>query len=70
MFKKMREVKHAVHCAVAGMITALVASPAHAALDLTGVSFDLTNYESIAVLIITAFAGIWAIKRVMGLVVR
>ncbi len=48
----------------------VTAGNAFAALDLTGVSFDPANYETVAALIIVAFGTIWAIKRVMGLVVR
>ena len=63
-------IKKSVYGLVAGGSVAIASTPAFAALDLTGVTFDLANYEAVAALILTAFAAIWGIKRVMGLVVR
>jgi hypothetical protein len=42
--------------------------PAYAALDLTAVSFDTAPIFTIASLVIAAFAGIWAIRKVIQLV--
>lgn len=44
-----------------------VSGPVHAALDLTGVTIDTAPVFSLATIIITAIAGIWAIKKVIKL---
>ena len=46
------------------------ASEAYAALDLTGVTFSLTDVEAVASLILAAAAGIWIIYKVLTLIRR
>ena len=43
-------------------------SNASAALDLTGVSFPLSDVEAVAALILAAAAGIWVIYKVLTLI--
>ena len=43
-------------------------SQAHAALDLTGVTFPMTDIEAVAALILAAAAGIWIIYKVLTLI--
>lgn len=45
-------------------------SQAHAALDLLGVTFPLTDVEAVASLILAAAAGIWIIYKVLTLIRR
>jgi len=51
---------------VAGLVS--LVSSAHAALDLTGVTFPLADVESVAALILAAAAGIWVIYKVLTLI--
>lgn len=44
-----------------------VSSPAHAALDLTGVTVDTTDYITIATFLIGALVTFWGIKKGLGL---
>jgi hypothetical protein len=46
------------------------ATPAFAALDLTGVSVDTADYTTIATFLITALVGFWGIKKGLGLLGR
>jgi hypothetical protein len=46
------------------------AQNAHAALDLTGVVFPMTDIEAVAALILAAAAGIWVIYKVLTLIRR
>ena len=48
----------------------LATSPAHAALDLTGVSVDTTDYITIATFLITALVAFWGIKKGIALLGR
>jgi len=41
------------------------ASNSFAAMDVSGVSFSLTNHEALGVLMLGATAGIWLIKSVV-----
>jgi hypothetical protein len=43
---------------------------AYAVLDLTGVTFPLTDVEAVAALILAAAAGIWIIYKVLTLIRR
>jgi uncharacterized membrane protein SpoIIM required for sporulation len=43
-------------------------SQASAALDLTGVTFPMTDIEAVAALILAAAAGIWIIYKVLTLI--
>lgn len=45
-------------------------SQAVAALDLTGVTFPMTDIEAVAALILAAAAGIWIIYKVLTLIRR
>ena len=45
-----------------------VSTPSFAALDLTGVTFPMTDCESIASLILAALASLWVIRKVISLV--
>ncbi len=46
----------------------LLCSTAHAALDLTGITVDTTPVFSMAVIVITGLAAIWAIWKTIGIV--
>ena len=46
------------------------AGEAYAALDLTGVTFPLTDVEAVAALVLAAAAGIWVIYKVLTLIRR
>ncbi len=47
--------------------TALLTSPAHAALDLSGVTVDTTDYITIATFLIGALVTFWGIKKGLSL---
>lgn len=64
------ERKNAVAASAAGMTGAVICSPAWAALDLTGVSVDTTDYSTIATFLITALVGFWGIKKGLALLGR
>ncbi len=49
---------------------AAVTSPAHAAIDLTGVSVDTSDYITIATFLITALVAFWGIKKGLALLGR
>ena len=44
--------------------------PAHAALDLSSITIDVTPVETLAGIIVGAIAAIWAIKKVVKLANR
>ncbi len=46
------------------------AAPAFAAIDLTGVTVDKTDYIAIATFLITALVAFWGIKKGLGLLGR
>ena len=55
------------------MLLAMViafAGKAHAALNLTGVTFPMTDIEAVAALVLAAAAGIWVIYKVLTLIRR
>lgn len=56
--------------AVSGLFTTVVASPAFAALDTTGLTVDTASYEAIALIVLGAGVGFWAIKKAIGLIGR
>ena len=62
--------KNAVAASCAGVTGAVMTSPAFAALDLTGVSVDTTDYSTIATFLITALVGFWGIKKGLALLGR
>ena len=72
MFKRLiARSKHVVAGAAAAVVgVTLSATPSHAAVDLTGVTFPLTEIEAVAALILAALAGIWVIRRMFGLAGR
>ena len=45
----------------------LATTPAHAALDLSGVSVDTTDYIAIATFLIGALVTFWGIKKGLAL---
>ncbi len=45
----------------------MATTPAHAALDLTGVSVDTTDYITIATFLIGALVTFWGIKKGLAL---
>ncbi len=45
----------------------IVSTPAHAALDLTGVTVDTTDYVTIATFLIGALVTFWGIKKGLSL---
>lgn len=49
------------------LLVPLSVSAYAAGLDLSGVSVDTTPVFSLALIVITAIAGIWAIKKVIRL---
>lgn len=68
MLRKLwKGVKSKVAAVVGGAGAAAVATTSYAALDLTGVAIDTAPVFSLATIIITAIAGIWAIKKVIKL---
>lgn len=52
------------------LLALIVSTPAHAALDLTGVSVDTADYITIATFLITALVAFWGIKKGIGLLGR
>lgn len=68
MLKKLWKcVKSKVAAVVGGVGAVAVATTSNAALDLTGVTIDTAPVFSLATIIVTAIAGIWAIKKVIKL---
>lgn len=57
---------------VAGAVAAVtvMTGNAFAALDLTGVSVDTADYETIATFLVTALVGFWGIKKGLALLGR
>ena len=66
VFAKMGKVKKVVVGSIVGVVAG--ASQSFAALDLTGVTVDPASFEAIALLIITAAVGFWAIKKGIALI--
>lgn len=52
---------------IGAAVTALIAQPAHAALDLTGVTVDTTDYITIATFLIGALVTFWGIRKGLAL---
>lgn len=48
----------------------IAASPAHAALDLTGVSVDTADYMTIAGFLVSALVGFWGVRKGLALIGR
>jgi len=63
--------KKLIHKAKLGYWTIIASitgsAPAFAAIDLTGVSVDKTDYIAIAAFLIAALVAFWGIKKGMGL---
>jgi hypothetical protein len=53
---------------VSAVVSTSVCSTAYAQLDLTGVAVDTAPVFTIAVIVITALAAIWAISKTIGLI--
>lgn len=69
--KTMNIVKKYLPVLVAAVVAVVSASPdSFAALDLTGVSVDTADYETIATFLITALVGFWGIKKGLSLLGR
>lgn len=49
---------------------ALVTAPAYAALDLTGVTVDTTDYITMAEFIVVALVAFWGIRKGLSLLGR
>ncbi len=64
-----RKVKGVV-VGIGAAVTVAAATPAHAALDLTGVTVDTADYITIATFLITALVAFWGIKKGIGLLGR
>lgn len=62
--------KNAIAGVCAGGVCTVMSSPAFAALDLSGVSVDSTDYSTIATFLITALVGFWGIKKGLALLGR
>jgi hypothetical protein len=56
--------------ALSAAAATLATSPAHAALDLTGVTIDTTDYMTVAAIVIGGLATIWGVKKVLSLLNR
>ncbi len=74
-FNKVKKSVVAVKVAVAAGIAAVTGSlmtsqPAQAAIDLTGVTVDTTDYIAIATFLITALVAFWGIRKGIGLLGR
>ena len=65
---KVVECKNRVAAATAGVVTSLIATGAHAGIDLTGVTVDTTDYTLIASFLIAALVTFWGIKKGLALV--
>ena len=63
----MKKIFNALQLTTLGLFATLMASPAHASLDLTGVTVDTTAFYTIAGLLIGALVGFWAVKRGLSL---
>lgn len=55
---------------IAGIGGAVVCSPAYAALDLTGVTVDTTDYITMAEFIVVALVAFWGIRKGLSLLGR
>ena len=62
-----RKIKGVMTGIGAAATTALLASPAHAALDLSGVTVDTSDYITIATFLIGALVTFWGIKKGLAL---
>lgn len=65
----MKFIKKYVGLVCASTVAVLASvTPSFAALDLTGVTFPLTDVEAVAALILAAAAAIWVIYKVLTLI--
>ncbi len=65
---KIKTVCAGIGAGIAGAVAAV--TPSFAALDLTGITIDTTDYVAIATLLITALVAFWGIKKGLGLFYR
>lgn len=70
MKKYLTEVKNTVSTGFLAVVFAVMASPAMAAIDLTGVTVDTTDYIAIATFLITALVAFWGIRKGLALLGR
>jgi len=66
----MNRFRKYVPAVVAGVGAVVVAASPGFCLDLTGVTVDIADYETIATLLIGALVLIWPIKRAMGMLFK
>ena len=74
-FRKVKSKVAAAKLAVAAGVAAVTGSlmttkPAQAAIDLTGVTVDTSDYIAIATFLITALVAFWGIRKGIGLLGR
>lgn len=66
--KKAKEMSTKIATGAAAVGTAVVcSSPAQAALDISTLTVDKTDFETIATFLITALVGFWGIKKGLSL---
>ena len=66
----MKKIFNALQLTTLGIFATLMASPAHASLDVSGVTVDTAAFYAIAGLLLGALIGFWAVKRGLGLLGR
>jgi hypothetical protein len=70
MFKLLQSAKAKTAAIVGSVFGALSMSPAYAAIDLTGVSVDTSDYLTIATFLITALVAFWGVRKGLALLGR
>lgn len=65
---KVKIVCAGIGAAIAGTVVA--ATPSFAALDLTGVTVDTSDYITIAQFLVTALVGFWGVRKGIALLGR
>jgi hypothetical protein len=70
MNKFFKNSKALAIAALSAFALTLSTSPAHAALDLTGVTIDTSDYMLVAAIVIGGLATIWGVKKVLSLLNR
>lgn len=65
-----KKIKGFIALGLGGAAAATVSTPAFAALDLSGVTIDTTDYITIATFLITALVAFWGIKKGLALLGR
>lgn len=59
--------KNAVAASLAGAVGSLLAHPAFAGLDMTGVTVDTADFMAIAGLLVTALIAFFGVRKGLGL---